>query len=120
VLLSDTETEDRVIAFVAGTAKAKLGATRVVLFGSRAKRTHSERSDYDFAIESDPLQHANWSSFCADVHENAPTLNSIDLVDLSSPLSTSFREEIFATGLEVTADGTWQTREGMNDAERKD
>jgi nucleotidyltransferase substrate binding protein (TIGR01987 family) len=43
--LSDTETEDRVIAFVAGAAKAKLGATRVVPFGSRAKRTHSERSD---------------------------------------------------------------------------
>lgn len=109
--MSDAEIEARVIAFVASETKKKLRASRVLLFGSRARGTQSECSDYDFAVEADSALVENWSAFCATVAETAPTLNSIDLVSLNAPLTEAFRAEIFRKGIDVTS-GSRKADEG--------
>jgi predicted nucleotidyltransferase len=92
---------DRVVAHVVSRAEACPGIARVVLFGSRARGDARPRSDYDFAIHAGGLSHADWSRWCLDTAESAPTLCAVDLVLASGPISEDLRRAIETEGVTV-------------------
>ena len=53
---------------------------KVILFGSRARGTHTERSDIDLAVYG-----GDFDSFYFDIQENAHTLLRFDMVDAGNP-----------------------------------
>ena len=67
---------------------------KVILFGSRAKGTNSERSDIDIAVSG-----GDFSSFACDVEEKINTLLKFDVVNLDKNLSPDFRTEIEKYGV---------------------
>jgi uncharacterized protein len=52
---------------------------KVILYGSRARGDHEERSDIDLAVLCSDATEKQWSEICFYVEE-APTLYSIDIV----------------------------------------
>ena len=54
---------------------------RIVLFGSRARGDHQERSDIDLAVDAPGMDSRRWYDI-VDLVEEAPTLLMIDLVRL--------------------------------------
>ena len=63
---------------------------KIFLFGSRAKGTWTDRSDYDFGIDAGAkLPLGAWERVEADV-EDLPTLHRIDIVDFWR-VSSEFR-----------------------------
>ena len=74
----------------------KYGARQAVLFGSRAKGTAQERSDFDIAVSGvqafEELQ---------EELEDLPTLYSIDLVDLDTCGNTLLLEDIAEYGRKI-------------------
>jgi predicted nucleotidyltransferase len=96
---------EHVIAFVATLAREILRAKRVLLFGSRARGTNGPRSDYDFAVDVDEAERHRWAEFARRVEDEAPTLNAVDLIDLSSDLRPGLRAAILADGVDVTGKG---------------
>lgn len=53
-------------------------SVKIILYGSRARGDNSERSDWDFAVESD----LEISAFMLDLKEESPTLCGVDIVFL--------------------------------------
>lgn len=53
---------------------------RLILFGSRARGDHDERSDIDIAIDAEMITRARWDDIYFFKEENLDTLLSIDLV----------------------------------------
>lgn len=87
--------EQRVLDDIIGIAK-KNNISKVILFGSRARGTNSERSDIDLAVlGGDAL------SFYYDVEEEAWTLLMFDVVDLNKPVSAELAEEIKRDGVVI-------------------
>lgn len=73
----------------------RVGARRVVLFGSRARGNNRPKSDIDVAVEG-----------CADINalrdaldNDVETLLGIDLVDLDTTRSEELRREIARDGI---------------------
>jgi len=61
----------------------ELSGYKVVLFGSRARRSHRERSDFDIGVVgSEPLPLQTYYRI-SDFLESLPTLYQIDWVDLN-------------------------------------
>ena len=85
---------DRVMAHVVKRAEGCPGINRVVLFGSRARGDAKPRSDYDFAIHADALPHAEWSRWCVETAESAPTLCTVDLVDDRNRTVDTYNETV--------------------------
>ena len=56
--------------------------TKIVLFGSRARGTNTERSDVDIAIYG-----GDFDSFYWDVEENIHSLLMFDVVQADAPIS---------------------------------
>lgn len=74
------------------------GAEKVILFGSRAKRTATERSDIDIAVSGvKPLDIFELEERLQDI----PTLYSIDLVDLDTCKNQLLLEDIKQYGREI-------------------
>jgi predicted nucleotidyltransferase len=68
------------------------------LFGSRAKGTFHERSDYDIAIQWDPsFPGVVWAMFCEKLREENPSLNQLDIVRLDW-VSDEFKKRIIEEG----------------------
>ena len=72
----------------------KNGIRKVVLFGSRARGTHTERSDIDLAVRG-----GNFDAFYWDIMENVHSLLSFDLVNLDSQVSDGLKKEIERNGI---------------------
>ncbi len=72
---------------------AKHDIGRVVLFGSRARGTHTERSDIDLAVSGGDVD-----GFCRDIKENAHTLLMFDIVDFAGSVSDELKKEIERDG----------------------
>ena len=68
---------------------------KVVLFGSRARGTHTEKSDIDLAVSG-----GDFDAFYWDIKENAHSLLSFDIVD-SMGVSADLKEEIEKDGITV-------------------
>ena len=67
---------------------------RVILFGSRARGDHRERSDIDLAVSGGDI---NLFRYWLD--ESAPTLLKFDVVDLSRPLNDELLKSIRKDGV---------------------
>ena len=86
---------DRVMHDIIKFAK-KDGITKIILFGSRAKGTHTERSDIDLAVSG-----GNYLDFHEDLNENAYTLLMFDVVNLDGTLSDKLRQNIAKDGVVI-------------------
>ena len=80
-------------------ARQMLDASMVILFGSRARRDHHARSDYDIAIVAPVGSRENWSEFSELVLEDAPTLHQIDLLLLDDSVSVELRDSVIKDGV---------------------
>ena len=72
----------------------KSNVKKVILFGSRARGTNSERSDIDLAISG-----GNALDFYYDVEKKAHTLLMFDVVDLDKGISEALQAEINKDGV---------------------
>ena len=72
----------------------KSNVKKVILFGSRARGTNSERSDIDLAISG-----GNALDFYYDVEEKAHTLLMFDVVNLDKGISEALQAEIKKDGV---------------------
>jgi len=69
----------------------------VILFGSRARGDHWERSDIDLAVVCPDASIKDWFMM-TDIIDHAPTLLKIDLVRYAE-MPEEFREEIDREGI---------------------
>ena len=74
----------------------KYNVDKIILFGSRAKGTHRERSDIDIAVSGGDFDGCYW-----DIKENAWTLLMFDIIDLSERISEELRQEIEKYGVTI-------------------
>lgn len=74
----------------------KYNVEKIILFGSRARGTHTERSDIDIAVCG-----GNFDGFYWDVRERAHTLLSFDIVELDKGVSDELKEEIERDGITI-------------------
>lgn len=72
----------------------KNGIHKVILFGSRARGTHTERSDIDLAVSGGDFETFYW-----DIMEKVHSLLSFDLVNLDSQISDGLKKEIERDGI---------------------
>ncbi len=67
---------------------------KVILFGSRARGDHAERSDIDIAVLG-----GNFDGFYWDIQENIRSLLMFDIVDLNQKISDELKEAIEEDGI---------------------
>lgn len=72
----------------------KNSVKKVILFGSRARCTNSERSDIDLAVSG-----GNSLDFYYDIKENTHTLLMFDIVELDRGISDELQTEINRDGV---------------------
>lgn len=73
---------ERVVDEIVEAAQRRLDLRRVILFGSRARGDARVDSDLDLAFEHGSTD-AEWADFVNQMRDEAPTLLSLDLVDLA-------------------------------------
>ena len=86
---------DRVLREIAAIAR-QCGAEKVILFGSRARGTHAERSDIDIAVCGGDFNAFYWA-----VKETVHSLLTIDVVNFSAGVSDELKKEIERDGLVI-------------------
>ena len=86
---------ERVFSEITMFAK-KHSIQKVILFGSRARGTHRERSDIDIAVYG-----GNFDSFYWDIKENVHSLLIFDIVEADGDISEELREEIVKDGVVI-------------------
>jgi uncharacterized protein len=86
-----------IIHAIVAEARRALRLRRVILFGSRARGDGRADSDIDLAFEHTSTG-AEWAAFVNRMADEAPTLLSLDLVDLGSA-EPALRERILSEGL---------------------
>lgn len=69
---------------------------RVILFGSRARGTHTERSDIDIAVSG-----GNVDAFYWDIKENVFSLLMFDIVELDAGVLEELKKEIERDGIMI-------------------
>ena len=67
---------------------------KIILFGSRARGDHTERSDIDLAVLG-----GDFDGFYWDIKENVNSLLSIDTVELDNGISDELKKEIERDGV---------------------
>ena len=67
---------------------------KIILFGSRAKGTHTDRSDIDIAVSG-----GDFDSFYFDIKEKTHSLLSFDIIDLDKNISEELKKEIDRDGV---------------------
>ena len=67
---------------------------RIILFGSRARGTNSERSDIDIAVSG-----GDFDSFYWDTKEKTHSLLMFDIVELDKGISAELQKEIERDGV---------------------
>ncbi len=86
---------DRTEREIVNLAK-KNGIKKVILFGSRAKGTNTERSDIDLAVSG-----GEFASFYWDIKEKLHILLMCDIVDMDSGISEELNFEINRDGVTI-------------------
>ena len=84
------ERVEREIVMFAG----KHSVTKVVLFGSRARGSNTERSDVDIAVYGGDFDEFYW-----DIKENIHSLLMFDVIDMDSGISEELKKEIERDGV---------------------
>ena len=65
------------------------GVLKVILLGSRASGTNTERSDIDIAVTG-----GNFGEFCWDIQEKVHSLLMVDVINLDGGISETLRDEV--------------------------
>ena len=86
---------DRVIKEFTAFAKEN-SIIKIVLFGSRARGDHTERSDVDLAVYG-----GDFDSFYWNIKENIHSLLSFDVVDMNSRVTEELKKEIERDGVVI-------------------
>ena len=86
---------DRILRELSFFAK-KHSVTKIILFGSRARGTNTERSDIDIAVYGGDFEHFYW-----DVKENVPSLLMFDVVQADVKISDELKQEIERDGVTI-------------------
>ena len=86
---------DRVLRDITHFAKMH-SITKVILFGSRARGTNTERSDIDIAVYG-----GDFDSFYWDIKENVHSLLMFDVVEVDAGISEELEEEIRKDGVVI-------------------
>ena len=86
---------DRLMKDITAAAE-KHGVERVILFGSRARGCHSERSDIDLAIHG-----GSFNGFYSDIKENSHSLLMFDIINLDKNISAQLNDEIKRVGVKI-------------------
>ncbi len=84
---------DRVLKDICVAAE-KRGVGKIILFGSRARGDHTERSDIDIAVSGGDFDEFYW-----DIKEDVHSLLMFDVVDLDSGISDDLKAEIDREGV---------------------
>ena len=71
------------------TFAAEHGVLKVILFGSRASGTNTERSDIDIAVTG-----GDFSAFYWDIQEKVHSLLMFDVINIDGGISETLRDEI--------------------------
>ncbi len=98
--LIQDERSKGVLDFIVAACAKEPAVKRAILFGSRARADHDERSDYDVAIDAPGLSHGDWAKFALGLRESIPTLCGLDLVRMDETLSRDLLNKIQSEGLE--------------------
>ena len=72
----------------------KYSVTQIVLFGSRARGTNTERSDIDIAVYGGEFDRFYW-----DVKEKMHSLLTFDIVQADAAISDELKQEIERDGV---------------------
>ncbi len=75
---------------------SKYNIGKVILFGSRARGTHSERSNIDIAVSG-----GDFDSFYWEIKEKIPSLLIFDVVELERGISAELKSEIEKDGVTI-------------------
>ena len=86
---------DRIVRELCSFAQ-KYSITRIVLFGSRARGTHTERSDIDIAVYG-----GDFDSFYWDVKEKIHSLLMFDIIEADASISEELKQEIEKDGVTI-------------------
>lgn len=78
---------ERVLKDICSFAR-KHSVKKIILFGSRARGTHTERSDVDIAVYG-----GNFDSFYWDIKENVHSLLMFDVVEADGHISEELKFE---------------------------
>ena len=84
---------DRILRELSSFAQ-KYSITKIILFGSRARGTHTERSDIDIAVYG-----GNFEQFYWDVKEKTHSLLMFDIVQADAVISDELKQEIERDGV---------------------
>ena len=83
---------ERVIRDITRIAR-KNNVEKIILFGSRARGDHTERSDIDLAVSG-----GDFDRFALDVDEETSTLLEYDIVSLDRCMQAELRDSIEKEG----------------------
>ena len=86
---------DRILRELSFLAK-KYSVTKIILFGSRARGTNTERSDIDIAVYGGDFEHFYW-----DVKEKIHSLLMFDIVQADAKISDELKREIERDGVTI-------------------
>lgn len=86
---------DRVLRELSSFAQ-KYSVTKIILFGSRARGTNTERSDIDIVVYG-----GNFDGFYWDVKEKINSLLMFDIVQADSSISDELIKEIEKDGVVI-------------------
>ena len=84
---------DRILRELSSFAQ-KYSITKIILFGSRARGTNTERSDVDIAVYG-----GDFDSFYWDVKEKTNSLLMFDIVQADAAISDELKQEIERDGV---------------------
>lgn len=86
---------DRIVKDISLFAR-KYAVCKVILFGSRARGTHTERSDIDIAVSG-----GDFEAFYNDIKENVHSLLIFDIINLDRSVSEQLKKEIEKDGVVI-------------------
>ena len=86
---------ERVIRDISTFAK-KHSVEKVILFGSRARGTNTERSDIDIAVYG-----GDFDGFYWDIKEKIHSLLMFDIIQADTPISEELEQEIEKDGVTI-------------------
>ena len=86
---------DRILRELSSFAQ-KYSVTKIILFGSRARGSNTERSDIDIAVYGGDFDHFYW-----DVKEKTHSLLMFDIVQADTTISDELKQEIEKDGVTI-------------------
>ena len=86
---------DRVLRELSSFAR-KYSVMKIILFGSRARGTNTERSDIDIAVYGGEFDQFYW-----EVKENIHSLLMFDIIQADAAISDELKQEIEKDGVTI-------------------